>query len=84
MIHEIYGLNDNIRALARKYAAAGYAVYAVDLFAGRSRALCRARFMAGMLRGSVDRFGIDDLRAALDRLGRHPGVDGGRLGAVGY
>lgn len=42
------------------------------------------RFMLGMLHGSVDRFGIDDLRLALDRLARHPGVDAQRLGAVGY
>ena len=84
MIHELYGVNDNIRDLARRYAGAGYAVFAVDLFAGRNRVLCMARIMTGLLRGSTNRFGIDDLRGALDRLGRHPGVDAARLGAVGY
>jgi len=84
MIHEAYGLNDNIRGLARRYASEGYAVYAVDLFAGRSRALCMARLFSGMLLGSVKLFGVEDLRAALERLARHPGVDGSRVGAVGY
>jgi carboxymethylenebutenolidase len=84
MIHEAYGLNDNIRDLARRYAAEGYAVHAVDLFAGRSRVVCMARFFVGSLRGATNLFGIDELRAALEGLGRQPGVDGNRVGAVGY
>ena len=84
VIHEIFGLNDNIRRIARRFAAEGYAAYAVDLFAGRNRALCMARFITGTVTGSVNRYGIDDLRSALDRLGRHPDVDPARLGAVGY
>ena len=84
VIHEAFGLNDNIRRVCRRFAESGYAAFGVDLFAGRSRALCMARFMLGMVGGSTDRFGIDDLKQALDRLGRHAGVDAGRLGAVGY
>ena len=84
MIHELYGVNDNIRDLARQYATDGYAVYAVDLFAGRNKMLCIARIFSGLLRGSLNPFGVDDLRGALERLGRHPGVDPARLGAVGY
>lgn len=84
LIHEAFGLNDNMRSIARRFAGEGYAAYAVDLFAGRNRVVCMARFIGGMLRGATERFGIDDLRAALDKLGRHPGVDPARLGAVGY
>jgi carboxymethylenebutenolidase len=36
MIHEWWGLNDNIRSMARQLAAHGYAVLAVDLYGGRS------------------------------------------------
>jgi len=34
MIHEWWGLNDNIRAMASRLAGEGYIVFAVDLFAG--------------------------------------------------
>jgi len=34
MIHEWWGLNDNIRAMADRLAGEGYIVFAVDLFAG--------------------------------------------------
>ena len=37
MIHEFWGINDNIRSMARTLAKqAGYAVLAVDLFKGQS------------------------------------------------
>lgn len=35
VIHEWWGLNDNVRAMARKLAALGYAALAVDLYGGQ-------------------------------------------------
>ncbi len=84
VIHEAYGLNDNIKDIARRFAKAGYAALAVDLFAERNRAVCMARYMGGMLRGSVNRYGVDDLKAALAYLAKDRTVDAKRLGAIGF
>jgi carboxymethylenebutenolidase len=84
VIHEAYGLNDDMREIARRFAGEGYVALAVDLFSGRSQVMCMFRLFAGSLRNSLDHGGVRDLRAALDWLGVQPGVDATRLGAVGY
>ncbi|MBJ7597110.1 dienelactone hydrolase family protein [Candidatus Nephthysia bennettiae] len=84
VIHEAYGLNDNIHEITQRFAGDGYAALAVDLFAGRSRAVCMARFMAGMLRGSLNPYGIAELKAALGYLSELSEVDAARVGAIGF
>ncbi len=84
VIHEAFGLNDNIRDVSRRFADAGYVALAVDLFSGSSRALCMARFMRGMIFDSLDHGALRDLRSALDGLARQPYVDEERLGAIGF
>ena len=84
IIHEAFGLNENMQDIARRFADEGYFAFAVDLFAGRNRAVCMARFMGGMLRRTPDRFGIGDLKAALSVLDEQPSVDGERVGAIGF
>jgi carboxymethylenebutenolidase len=84
VIHEAYGLNDNIREISRRFCGEGYAALAVDLFAGRSRAVCMARFMAGLLRGSLNPYGIAELKAALSYLSLLREVDSARVGAIGF
>jgi carboxymethylenebutenolidase len=84
VIHEAYGLNDNIKDITGRFAEQGYAALAVDLFSGRNRAVCMARYMTGMLAGSVHRYGIGDLKAALTHLAALPEVDPERIGAIGF
>lgn len=84
VIHEIFGLNDNIREVAGRFAAEGYLALAVDLFSGRNRALCMARFMGGLLFDSLGHRGIRDLRRALDWLCELGDVDEERVGAIGF
>ena len=84
VIHEAFGLNENIRDIAGRFADEGYAALAVDLFTGRNRAICMTRYMAGMLAGSVNRYGISELKAALTHLAAMPEVDPERIGAIGF
>lgn len=84
VIHEIFGLNENMKDITRRFAAQGYVALAVDLFAGRNRAICMFRVMSGLLLRPLHNSGIDDLKVALTFLSEQPGVDASRLGAVGY
>ena len=84
IVHEIYGLNDNIRQVARRFAGQGYATLAVDLFAGRNRALCMVRIFTALLARPLDNGSQNELKAALSYLAGLPDVDANRLGAVGF
>lgn len=84
VIHEAYGLNDNIKDITRRFAEAGYAVLAVDLFAGRNQMVCMTRFITNMLLGRLNHSGIRDLKVALDWLEKHSKVDSAKIGAVGF
>ena len=77
VVHEAAGLNDNIRSICRRFAAAGYAALGVDLFQGRNRVVCMARMIAGGMAGNLDHVGVPELKAALARLSAHPDVDAG-------
>jgi carboxymethylenebutenolidase len=84
VIHEIFGLNENIKDITRRFAGEGYVALGVDLFAGRNRAVCMFSFMAGGLLNSLNHRGIADLKASLTFLSERPGVDDTRLGAIGF
>ncbi len=84
VIHEILGLNDDIRSVARRFADAGYVALAVDLFAGGNRAVCMARVVGGGLVNPLENRGVRGLKAALTMLAGRPEVDETRLGAIGF
>src|SRR2546423_14370425 len=84
VIHEAFGLNENINDITRRLANAGYIALAVDLFTGRNQALCMFRFMGGFIFNSLNNGGIHDLKAALTYLTEQPGVDSQSLGAIGF
>lgn len=84
VIHEIYGLNDNIRDVSRRFAAAGYAALAVDLFAGRNRAVCMFQVMTRLLARPLNNASLDELKAALTWLSERSEVDASRVGAIGF
>src|SRR5689334_6417679 len=84
VIHEAFGLNDNIKGVTRRFAEQGYAALAVDLFSGRNQMLCMARLFSGLLFSSLNNEGIHNLKASLDYFAAQPQVDSARVGAIGF
>lgn len=84
VIHENRGLTDHFRALAGRFAAAGYSALAVDLLSeegGTASLGDSANATAALGKIPPERF-VADSRAALDELARRaPGL---KLGALGF
>ena len=84
VIHEIFGLNDNIRTIASQFAEQGYAALAVDMFSNRNRAICMMQLIHGMLVRPLNNSMLSDLRSTIAFLQKQPGVDANRIGVVGF
>ena len=84
VIHEIFGLNENIKEIADRFAAEGYVALAVDLFAERNRAICMFNVFRSLLLSPLENGGIRELKSALTYLEEQPGVDAKRVGAIGF
>ena len=84
VIHEIYGLNDNIRGIAARFAEQGYAALAVDLFSNRNRAMCMMQIVHGMLIRPLKNATLAGLQSTFDFLQKQTGVDSKRIGVVGF
>ena len=84
VIHEAFGLNDNIRDIARRFAREGYHALAVELFSTGNHAVCLARLFAGILARPLRNGTVATLRAAIDHLQRIEGVDPRRVGVIGF
>lgn len=83
VIHEIFGLNDDIRRITGRVADLGYAALAPDLYDRRGpRLLCIARTMRTLGRGEGEAF--QDLDAARKFLQQQPAVDSSRIGVIGF
>jgi len=84
VIHEISGLNDNIRQITQQFAEQGYAALAADLFANRNRAICMMQIFYGILFKPLDNSMLADLNSVFDFLKQIKGVDADRIGSVGF
>src|SRR6202046_1592336 len=83
VIHEIFGLNDDIRRITGMVADLGYAALAPDLYdRDGARLICIARTLLTLNRGEGDAF--KDLDAARKFLQQQPGVDSTRIGVIGF
>jgi len=84
VIHEIGGLNDNIRDISRQFAEQGYVALGVDLFANRNRMVCILQIMHGMLIRPLHNSVLSDLKSAVSVLQQQSQVDKNRIGVVGF
>jgi len=84
VIHEIFGLNDNIRDITRQFAEQGYIALAVDLFSNRNRMLCMMQIIHGMLIRPLNNLMLEDLKSAIAVLKEQDHIDGKRIGSVGF
>lgn len=83
IIHEIFGLNDDMRAKAQRLADMGYVALAVDLYSTRGpRPLCVFRTLRGLRGGEGPVFA--DLEACRAWLAERPEVDASRIGVIGF
>ncbi|MEJ1296532.1 MAG: dienelactone hydrolase family protein [Candidatus Sedimenticola sp. (ex Thyasira tokunagai)] len=85
LIHEWWGLNDNVRENARRFAAQGYVALAVDMYGGKvAQSRDQAKALAGAVRKDKKK-AFANLNDALDYLRGEGGiVDPSRLASVGW
>jgi carboxymethylenebutenolidase len=84
VLHEIFGLNADIRRIADRFAASGYAALVPDLYGHGNRALCLTRVLASGMRAGAERRTLDDIEDARRYLAARPEVDGSRLAVAGF
>ena len=72
LVHEIFGLDDEMRRHADRLAAMGYVVLAPDLLARGRRLVCLAQTMAALR--TRKRPGVRRPRGRPRRAARRPGV----------
>ena len=90
LIQEIFGINENIRWTAKRFAAAGFLVVAPDLFWRTAPGIeldptdTQQRARAMELNNAFNsQSGLSDCRQTVDQI-RHLPASNGRVGAVGY
>jgi carboxymethylenebutenolidase len=84
LIHEWWGLNDDIRRKADQFAQQGYVALAVDLYHGKSTVNPEeARTLAGDVRNDMDA-AFNNLKGAIAFLQKDTDVDKNRIGSIGW
>ncbi len=81
LVHEAFGVDDNMRAIAGRLARAGYLVLVPDLFSRGRRIACLAATFSALRRGSGQAF--DDIEASRSWLLADERCTG-RVGVIGF
>lgn len=83
MLHELFGLNDDIRRISRRFADNGYVALAPDLYSQGNKAVCLSRVLTDVARGARGRT-LDDLVALRAAFAARDDVDESRVAVVGF
>jgi carboxymethylenebutenolidase len=83
VLHESFGLNGDIRRIAGRFAAAGYAALAPDLYSHGRRIVCLSRVLVDMVSGHADRE-VADIHAVREALAARTEVDADRIAVAGF
>ncbi len=84
VLHELFGLNDDIRRIAQRFADNGYVALAPDLYSvgPRAKPLCIRRTMQALRSGAGRAF--DDIETARSWLAARDDVDPSRMAVAGF
>ena len=83
VIHEIWGLNDDMRRISARFAANGYVAVAPDLYSAGNKGLCLTRTLLDTA-FQQGRRTMADLEAVRAWLADRPEVDSTRIGVIGF
>jgi carboxymethylenebutenolidase len=83
MVHEWWGLNQNIKDMAETLADEGYVVLAVDLYGEVATEPDRAQELAGSVRNN-QQAAIDNLNGAVAHLSSLSNVDSSKIATLGW
>ena len=84
LIHEWWGLNDDIRRKADRFASDGFVALAVDLYGEEATAdRGKAREMAMKVRANMED-AFENLKSAVSFLADHDQVDKERMASIGW
>ena len=84
MIHEWWGLNDNIKDMADELASEGYVVLAADLYNGEvATTPDKAMQLVGIVRENPEQ-AISNLQSAVQYLASLPNVNSSRIASLGW
>jgi len=82
VIHEWWGLNEDIHSMTEQLAALGYAALAVDLYEGKSATQVRDAFALSTNLSSNEERGLANLQQAFDYLKTE--MDATKIGVIGW
>ncbi|HLP79262.1 MAG TPA: dienelactone hydrolase family protein [Acidobacteriota bacterium] len=81
MIHEWWGLNDNIKEMAKILASEGYSVFAIDLYGEVTNNMSRAQNLSSQVRANQDE-ALAKMQDAVEFLREEE--DATNIGSVGW